>query len=107
MSKYEQTQPTKTPGWSTESELVREFDRPANVSDAVTSTVTEAIDKWEDLSSTPPLWEFVDTNKLDGLFKTKATDDSGWLPSAEFQFQGCRVTVLYGSTINIIVERDP
>lgn len=107
MSKQQSIQQTKTPGFTTESELVRVFDRPTNVSDAVTSTVTEAVDKWSELSSAPPLWEFVDTNKLDGLFKTKATDDSGWLPSAEFQFQGCRVTVLYGSSINVIVERNP
>lgn len=98
---------TRVSGWTTETELVRTYDRPANLANATSSTVTEAIRRWPELSTTPPLYQFVDVEKLDGLFKTKATDDSGWLPSAEFQFQGCRVTILYGSSIRVIVERDP
>jgi hypothetical protein len=93
-------------GWETDTKLVRTYDRSANIADAVTSTITETIERWPELSATPPLYQFVDVEKLDGLFKTKATDDSGWLPSAKFQFQGCRVTVLYGSSIRVIVVRD-
>jgi len=69
--------------------------------------VEDAIGQWPELSETPPLYKFVDTDNLNELFKAKATDDSGWLPSAEFQFQGCRVTVLYSSVIRVIIERDP
>lgn len=94
-------------GWTTDTELVREFDRPLNVENAVISTVEEAIKQWPELSETPPLYKFVDTEKLDGLFKTKATDDSGWLPSVEFQFQSCRVTLLCGSSTHVIIKRDP
>ena len=94
-------------GWTTETKLVRTYDRPNSVGDAITSTVKEAVQRWQELSDTPPLYQFVDVEKLEGLFKTKATDDSGWLPSAEFQFQSCRVTVLYGSPVNVIIERDP
>jgi hypothetical protein len=94
-------------GWSTDTELVRKFDRPINIVDAVCSTVDEAIQQWSELSETPPLYQFVNVENLDGLFKTKATDSSGWLPSAEFQFQSCRVTLLYSSSIRVIIERDP
>lgn len=94
-------------GWATDTKLVRTYERPADAATAVTSTISKAIQQWPELSDTPPLYEFVDVDKLDGLYGTKATDDSGWLPSAEFQFQSCRVTVLYGSSLRVIVNRDP
>ena len=100
---------THTPeaaGWTTDAELVREFDRPVNVADAVSSTVAEAIGQWPEVSETPPLYRFVDVEKLNGLFKTNATDDSSLLPSAKFRFQGCQVTVLYGSSILVIIRRE-
>lgn len=93
-------------GWTTDAELVREFDRPVDVTDAVVSTVTEAIGQWPELSETPPLHQFVDVESVSGLFKTKATDDSERLPSVKFQFQNCQVTLLYGSSIRVIIERD-
>lgn len=94
-------------GWTTDTELVREFDQPVNIVDAVSSTVDEAIQQWSELSETPSLYQFVEIENLDGLFKTKATDDSRWLPSAKFRFQSCWVTLLYGSSIRVIIERDP
>lgn len=94
-------------GWTTDTELVREFDRPVNVANTVISTVEEAIGQWPELSETPPLYQFVDIAELDGLFKTRATDDSQWLPSAKFQFQSCRITLLYGTLFRVIIERDP
>lgn len=94
-------------GWTTDTELVREFDRPTTVEDAVVSTVLAAVETWPELSETPPLAEFVAVENLDGLFRTKSTNDSGWLPSVAFRFQDCRVTVLYGSSIRVIVDRDP
>ena len=94
-------------GWTTETELVREFDRPVNVADAVVSSVVEAIEEWSEVSETPPLFHFVDVDKLSGLFKSKATNGGSWLPSAAFQFQDCRVKVLYGSTVRVIIKRDP
>lgn len=94
-------------GWATDSELVRTFDRPVTVADAVGSTVGEAIDEWPELKATPPLYQFVDADRLDGLFEPRATNDSEWLPSATFPFQSCRVTVLYGPKLRVIVERDP
>jgi hypothetical protein len=94
-------------GWATETELVRTFDRPTDIADAIILTVAEAIQQWPTLSATPPLYQFVDVEQLDGLFKTKAVDDSSWIPSVEFQFQGGRVTVLYGSSIHVIVDRNP
>jgi hypothetical protein len=107
MSRHQANKLEKTPGYTTETELVRRYDRPVKVSDAVTSTVTEAIDQWSELSTSPPLWEFVDADKLDGLFKTKANDDSSFRPSVEFNFQKCRVTVLYGPSIRVIIGRYP
>ncbi|ESS13050.1 MAG: hypothetical protein A07HR60_00059 [uncultured archaeon A07HR60] len=107
MSQHQDNELEKTPGYTTETELVRRYDRPVKVSDAVTSTVTEAIDQWSELSTSPPLWEFVDADKLDGLFKTKANDDSTFRPSVEFNFQGCRVVVLYGPSIRVIIDRYP
>lgn len=93
-------------GWETDTKLVREFARPVSVVDAVTATVSEAVETWPELSETPPLYEFVDVEKLDGLFKTRATDDTRWLPSAAFRFQGCRVTVMYGRSIRVMIERE-
>lgn len=93
-------------GWETDTKLVREFARPVRVTDAVITTVSAAIATWPEVSETPPLYEFVDVEKLDGLFKTKATDDSKWLPSATFRFQGCRVTVMYGRSIRVMIERE-
>lgn len=107
MSNHAEADLQRLSGWATDTQLIREFARPTNVSDAVLLTVSEAIEKWSDLSDTPPLLHYVDIEKLDGLFKTEATDGSGWLPSAAFEFQGCRVTVLYGSTIRVIVEHEP
>ena len=94
-------------GWTTETELVRGFDRPVMVADAVGVTIHEAIQEWSELSETPPLYQSVDAENLDGLFRPQATGDSGWLPSVNFQHQSCRVTVLYGSSVRVIVERDP
>lgn len=96
-----------TSGWTTDTKLVRGFDRPVNVSTAIVYTINEAIQQWPELSETPPLYQFVDAERLNGLFKTKAVDDHRWAPSVEFQFQGCRVTLLYGSSVRVIVERDP
>lgn len=96
-----------TSGWTTDTKLVRGFDRPVNVSTAIVYTINEAILQWPELSETPPLNQFVDAERLNGLFKTKAVDDHRWAPSVEFQFQGCRVTLLYGSSVRVIVERDP
>lgn len=93
-------------GWTTETELVRGFDRPVMVADAVGVTIHEAIQEWSELSETPPLHRSVDAENLDGLFRPQATGDSGWLPSVNFQHQSCRVTVLYGSSVRVIVERD-
>ena len=106
MSRHREAATERVDGWETDTKLVRQFDRPVSVVDAVVSTVSEAIEAWPGLSETPPLYQFVDAQKLDGLFKTKATDDSGWLPSAVFRFQGCRVTVLYGRCIRVMIEQD-
>lgn len=106
MSEIEDINTPKTPGWTSDSELVREFARPVAVADAVVSTVYEAINKWPDLSNTPPLYDFVDVERLDGLFRSKAVDSSRWAPSVEFRFQSCQVTVLYGREIRVIVQRD-
>lgn len=105
MSEQQEAGSQRTPGWTTETELVREFDRPVSVTDAVVSTVTEATETWTDLSATPPLTHFVDPENLDGLFKTRATD-GGSPPSATFRFQTCRVSVLYGRTVRVIIERE-
>lgn len=107
MSKRRDPKPQSASGWMTDAELTREFTRPVTVSDAVISAVMDAIEKWPELSETPPLYAFVDVENLDGLFKEKATTDHGWLPSAMFRFQGCRITILYGETIRVIIERDP
>lgn len=96
-----------TSGWTTDTKLVREFDRPANVGDATVSVIDEAVLHWPGLSEKPPLSQFVDVEKLNGLFKTKAVDDDRRAPSMEFQFQDCRVTLLYGSSVLVIIERDP
>jgi hypothetical protein len=94
-------------GWTTETELVRTHDRPTNLTDAIMSAVAEAIQRWPELSETPPLYQFVDVDKLDGLFRTGATDDSESLPSVEFQFQSCWVTLLCGSSVRVIIDRYP
>lgn len=106
MSEHREVTLERVEGWETDTKLVRRFDRPVNVVDAVVSTVSEAVEAWPGLSETPPLYQFVDVDNLDGLFKTKATDDSRWLPSAAFRFQGCRVTVLYGRCIRVMIEQD-
>ncbi|GGJ04248.1 hypothetical protein GCM10008995_12550 [Halobellus salinus] len=85
---------------------MREFDRPVRVSDAVIETLIEAVNDWPDLSESPPVFEFVDVDKLDGLFKTRAVEKTSHMPSVEFLFQDALVTVLYGSAVRVIVERD-
>lgn len=105
MSKPQQFTPSRAQGWETDTTLVREFARPVSVVDAVTSTVAEAAEAFPGFSETPQLDQFVDVSKLDGLFKTRATD-SNWLPSAVFRFQECRVTVLYGRSIRVMIERN-
>ncbi|QKG94311.1 hypothetical protein HPS36_15610 (plasmid) [Halorubrum salinarum] len=93
-------------GWSTDSLIIREFDRPVCVSEAVIETLMEAVEYWPDFNRSPPVFEFVDADKLDGLFKTRAVDETSHMPSVEFLFQHALVTVLYGSTVRVIVERD-
>jgi hypothetical protein len=92
--------------WATETKLVWTYDRPVDTAAVVTLAVGEAIEQWPELSDAPPLYDFVDVDNLGALFKRKA-EDSGWLPSAEFQFQSCRVTVLYGSSLRVIINRNP
>jgi len=102
-SPHRESEPT---GWSTDSQIVREFDRPVRVSDAVIETLMEAVEDWPELSRSPPVFEFVDADKLDGLFKTRTVEETSYMPSVEFLFQDALVTVLYGSTVRVIVERD-
>ena len=102
-SPYRESEPT---GWSTDSQIVREFDRPVRVSGAVIETLIEAVEDWPELSRSPPVFEFVDADKLDGLFKTRTVEETSYMPSVEFLFQDALVTVLYGSTVRVIVERD-
>jgi hypothetical protein len=92
-------------GWTTDTKLVREFDRPVVVSDAVVESLVEAMESWPELRDTLPVAEFVDAEKLDGLFKTRAVDDTGHVPSLEFRFQQALVTVMYASRVRVIVER--
>lgn len=93
-------------GWTTGTELVREFDRPVVVSDAVIDSILAAVDAWPELSESPPIGEFVDVDALNGVFKTRAVDDTSHVPSLEFRFQQALVTVVYGSRVRVIVERD-
>jgi hypothetical protein len=92
-------------GWTTDTEIVRAFDRPAVVSDAVIESITDAVDAWPELSDSPSIFEFVDVDKLNGLFKTRAVDDASHVPSLEFRFQQALVTVMYASRVRVIVER--
>lgn len=94
-------------GWVTDTELVRTYERPVDTAAAVTSVIQKAIQQWPELSETPPLYQFVEVEYLDGLLKKKAMNDSGRTPSVEFHFQSCRVTVLYGSLLRVIINRDP
>jgi len=93
-------------GWSTDSQIVREFDTSVRVSDAVIAALIEAVEDWPELSLFPPVAEFVDADKLDGLFKTRAVDETSHTPSVEFLFQDALVKVMYGSVVRVIVERD-
>jgi len=52
------------------------------------------------------VFEFVDADKLDGLFKTRTVEETSHMPSVEFLFQDALVTVMYASTVRVIVERD-
>jgi len=63
-SPHRESEPT---GWSTDSQIVREFDRPVRVSDAVIETLIEAVEDWPELSRSPPVFEFVDADKLDAI----------------------------------------
>lgn len=107
MSSKQETNSQKLSGWTTETELVREFENPDEIAQNVCLAVEEAIEEWPELSPTPPLDQFVEVERLDELFGAETTDGSTWLPSVTFQYQRCRVTVLYGSTVRVIVERDP
>ena len=102
-SPHRESEPT---GWSTDSQIVREFDTPVRVSDAVIETLIEAVEDWPELSRSPPVFEFVDADKLDGLFKTRTVEETSHMPSVEFLFQDVLVTVMYASTVRVIVERD-
>ena len=77
-SPYQGSEPT---GWSTDSQIVREFDRPVRVSEAVIETLIEAVEDWPELSRSPPVFEFVDTDNLDGLFKACTVEETSHLPS--------------------------
>lgn len=103
----QETEGHSTPRLTTERVLVREFDRSVDTVPAVCLTVEEAIERWSELAETPTLYQFVDVENLDGLFKTAATDDNRLIPSTEFPFQTCWVTVLYGSSLRVIIERKP
>ncbi len=106
MSKPRESAPQRTRGWTSDTEVVREFDRPVSMVDAVTSTVGTATETWSELSEDPPLFEFIDVENLDGLFRSEAAR-GGWPSSVEFEFQGCAVTILYGRTVRVVIERDP
>lgn len=92
-------------GWSTDSQILRVFERPVCVSDAVIETIVQAIEKWPELSRSPPVFEFVDADKLDGLFEARVIDNPSHIPSVEFVFQGALVRVMYTATVRVIVER--
>lgn len=94
-------------GLTTETKLVRAYDRPGKVVEAITSRVTETIQRWLELSETSPLYQFVGVEKFDGSFETKTTENNGWLPSAGVQSQSRRVTLPCGSSIRVTIERDP
>lgn len=69
-------------------------------------TVAAAIEEWPELSESPPLAEFIEAENLDNLFAAGSRENVGWIPSVMFEFQGCRVTVLYGSKLRVLIERD-
>lgn len=93
--------------WNTDTQIVRGFERPVVVSEAVINTLVQAVEDWSELNDSPPVAEFVDADNLNGLFKTRAVDKTSHIPSVEFLFQDALVTVMYGSTVRVIVERDP
>jgi hypothetical protein len=95
-----------TDGWATQDTLVREFVWPTNVSEALHETIADAVEVWPGLSETPPLAAFVDADKFNELVTERAVDDHRVVPSVRFAFQNCLVTVLYGSVLRVIVERD-
>ncbi|MFB6252360.1 MAG: hypothetical protein ABEI27_11880 [Halobellus sp.] len=105
MGQTQDTDPGQARGWSTDEKFIREFDRPVGIEQALVSTVTEATQEWSELSATPPLEEFVDAERLEGLIKTKSLDTTDSLPLIQFPFQSCQVTVLYGLTVRILIER--
>jgi hypothetical protein len=106
MAKSSPDRESRPKGWSTDSHIVREYDRPVRVSEAVIETLMEAVEDWPELSRDPPVFEFVDADKLDGLFKTRAVEKTSHIPSVEFLFQDTLVTVMYATTVRIIVKRD-
>jgi hypothetical protein len=93
-------------GWGAYTIIEREFDKSVRVSDAVLETIMKAVEDWPELDQSPPVYEFVAVDKLDGLFETRAAGDTSRIPSVEFPFQDAHVTVLYGSTVRVIVDRD-
>lgn len=107
MSQPREADPSGSLGWSTRTEFVREFDGSTPASDAVALTVFAAIEEWPELSEARPLAEFIDAENLDELFSARARENVDWIPSVTFQFQGCRVTVLYGSKLRVLIERNP
>jgi hypothetical protein len=106
MSKIQKSNTVDSDGWATQETLVREFVRPTHVPDAVHETIADAIEAWPQLSEAPPLAAFVDVEKLDGLVTQRAVEDVREVPSVRFPFQRCRVTILYGSLLRVIVERN-
>lgn len=76
------------------------------VSDAVALTVKEAIVQWAEIDEQQSILEVIELSQLDDLFKLPASDRISSLPIVEFSFQNCDVTVLYGQTIRVIINRN-
>lgn len=97
--------PEYVQGWTRPTEIFWEFPRPMPVSDAVALTVAEAIAKWPEVREAQPLSEVIELSQLDNLFKLPASESVRPHPTTEFRFQNCDVTVLYGHTIRVIINR--
>lgn len=83
----------------------REFDRSIPGSDAVALTVTEAIDRWPELTDRSVLGEVIALSQLDGLFERSPTGSESPRPTVEFQFQHCDVPVCYGRAVSGTIDR--
>jgi hypothetical protein len=93
-------------GWATDNQILREFDRPVTVSEALLATLLEAVDTWPELDEMPPMTKLANLDIINMLAEDWMPGDRKEFRSIEFKSGGLVVNIIYGATsVRILIKR--